>query len=159
MEARDVDAVFHVSVAAFADLNRRMGDPEDSPPGIAGARIRIGRLLGTDPGGAWVAEAGGEVAGAALAIVREGVWGLSLLIVRPESQSAGLGRELLARAWEHGSGAHGWIVLSSRDPRALRAYARLGLRLHPAMAAHGRPLATPAPPTCSAPTSPPPAAT
>jgi hypothetical protein len=66
MEARDVDAVFHVSVAAFADLNRRLGDPEDSPPGIAGARIRIGRLRGTDPGGAWVAEAGGEVAGADL---------------------------------------------------------------------------------------------
>ena len=33
--------------------------------------------------------------GAALALVREGVWGLSLLVVRPEHQSHGLGRALL----------------------------------------------------------------
>jgi GNAT superfamily N-acetyltransferase len=139
MEQRDIDDVFGVSVAAFDDLARRLGKPEDPPAAIGGARIRIGRLLGTDPGGAWVAERDGAVVGAALAIVREGVWGLSLLIVRPEAQSDGLGRELLARAWDHGRDARGWIVLSSADPRALRSYARLGLHLHPAMAARGRP--------------------
>jgi hypothetical protein len=85
-----------------------------------------------------VAERDGEVVGGALAIVREGVWGLSLLVVRPDAQSSGAGRELLARAYEYGNGARGRIVLASRDPRALRAYARLGLALHPAAAAHGR---------------------
>jgi GNAT superfamily N-acetyltransferase len=139
MEPRDIDDVFHVSVAAFGDLTRRMGLPEEGPAPIAGARIRIGRLLGTDPGGAWIAERDGEVVGAALALVREGVWGLSLLIVRPEVQSGGIGRELLARAWEHGRDARGWIVLSSADTRALRSYARLGLDLHPALVARGRP--------------------
>jgi predicted N-acetyltransferase YhbS len=146
MEPRDVDAVFVVSVAAFADLERRMGLPESPPPGVGGARIRISRLLRTDPGGAWVAERDGEVVGAVLAIVREGVWGLSLLIVRPEAQSSGIGRELLARAWEHGRAARGRIILSSADTRALRAYARLGLELHPALAARGRPRAAVAPP-------------
>jgi hypothetical protein len=73
------------------------------------------------------------------------VWGLSLLVVRPDAQSSGAGRELLARAYEYGSGARGWIVLASRDPRALRAYARLGLDVHPALTARGRPRAAPVP--------------
>ena len=47
------------------------------------------------------------------AIVREGVWGLSLLVVRPDAQSSGAGRELLDRAYEYGDGARGRIVLAS----------------------------------------------
>ncbi|HET8755450.1 MAG TPA: GNAT family N-acetyltransferase [Solirubrobacteraceae bacterium] len=138
LEPRDIDAVHHVMTAAFQDLNRRMGDPPEAAGPIEHARVRIGRCLATDPGGSWVAERAGEVIGCALAIVREGVWGLSLLIVSPDAQSGGTGRELLARAFEYGSGARGWIVLASRDPRALRSYSRLGLDLHPAVAARGK---------------------
>jgi GNAT superfamily N-acetyltransferase len=141
MERRDVDAAIRANVAAFDDLNRRLGRRPDPPSALAGARVRFGRVLATDPGGAWVAERDGEVVGAALGIVREGVWGLSLLFVRPDAQSGGLGRELLARAYEYGDGARGRIVLASRDARALRSYARLGLHLHPAIAARGRPRA------------------
>jgi GNAT superfamily N-acetyltransferase len=142
LEPRDIDAVHHVMTASFQDLNRRMGEPEEPAGPITASRIRVGRLLATDPGGSWVAERDGEVVGCALAIMREGVWGLSLLVVRPDAQSGGTGRELLARSYEYGNGARGWIVLASRDPRALRAYARLGLDLHPAIAARGRPRAT-----------------
>lgn len=139
MEARDVDAVHHVSVAAFQDLARRFGADPDPPAPIAEARLRVGRLLATDPGGAWVAEHRGEVVGASLGIVREGVWGLSLLVVRPDAQSSGAGRELLDRAYEYGNGARGRVVLASADARALRSYARRGLALHPAVRAAGRP--------------------
>jgi GNAT superfamily N-acetyltransferase len=139
LEPRDIDAVHHVTVAAFEDLARRFGEPPEPAGPIASARVRIGRLLATDPGGAWVAERDGEIVGCSLALLREGVWGLSLLVVRPDAQSSGVGRELLARARAYGEGARGWIVLASRDPRALRSYARLGLRLHPAFAARGRP--------------------
>ena len=56
-------------------------------------------------------------------------------------QSAGVGRELLRLAWEHGEGATGHVILSSRDSRAVRAYAKLGLELHPSISAVGVPAA------------------
>jgi GNAT superfamily N-acetyltransferase len=146
LERRDIDAVHGISIAAFDDLARRFGEPPEPMSPIASARVRIGRLIETDPGGAWVAERDGEVVGCSVALLREGVWGLSLLAVRPDAQSTGVGRELLARARAYGDGARGWIVLASRDPRALRSYARLGLRLHPALAARGRPRWMEAPP-------------
>jgi GNAT superfamily N-acetyltransferase len=137
MEPADAEAVYAVSLAAFHDLDVRLGGRPEPPGPGSGAAHRVGRLQRTDPGGAWVAERDGEIVGGALGIVREGVWGLSLLVVRPDAQSSGAGRELLARAYEYGNGGRGWIVLASRDPRALRAYARLGLDLHPAMSARG----------------------
>jgi predicted N-acetyltransferase YhbS len=146
MEPRDIDAVHHVSVAAFQDLARRFGEEPAAPGRIEDTRVRLGRLQATDPGGAWVAERRGEVVGASLGIVREGLWALSLLVVRPDAQSSGAGRELLARAHEHGNGARGRVVLASPDARALRSYSRLGLRLHPAMQASGRPRGAAMPP-------------
>jgi GNAT superfamily N-acetyltransferase len=146
LEPCDADAVHHVSVAAFVDLARRFGDPPEPVPPVSSARMRIRRLILTDPGGAWVAERHGEVVGCSLGIMRDGVWGLSLLVVRPEAQSTGVGRELLERAWAYGEGARGWIVLASRDTRALRSYARLGLQLHPAFSARGRPRPAAPPP-------------
>lgn len=146
MAVGDIDAVHRVSVAAFDDLQRRFGEEPDPEPTLAAARLRLGHVLARDPGGAWVAVRGRRIVGCALGIVREGVWGLSLLVVDPRMQSAGAGRELLARARAHGNGARGFIVLSSRDTRALRAYARLGLALHPAIAARGRPRLVSAPP-------------
>ena len=75
----------------------------------------------------------------AIAIRREGIWGLSLLIVRPDQQSAGVGSALLRRANEYADGARGRIIMSSPDTRALRAYSRLGLDLHPSLDAYGVP--------------------
>jgi len=135
LREQDFAEVLAVNERAFDDLVGR----ELPRPTLEAAYGRYRRLLGTDPGGAWVAEREGAVAGAAFALVREGLWGLSLLVVDPPAQSAGAGRELLRLAWEHGNGARGHVILSSTDPRAMRAYARLGLDAHPCLAARGAP--------------------
>ena len=102
---RDDDlAVHEVSVVTFADLNRRLHEPPAPPPPLMPAIVRIQHLLERDPGGAWVAEDGGRMVGAALALDREGVWGLSLLVVLPEYQSQGVGRALLERSLEYAGG-------------------------------------------------------
>ena len=145
MEPRDVRRVDDVSSAAFSDLNERVGPYPGPPSDPEASAVRVAHLLETDPGGAWVAERDGELCGVALALVREGVWGLSLLVVRPEVQSRGVGRELLRRAWDHGAGARGHIVLASKDQRALRSYVGLGLDLHPALMAVGTPRGVRAP--------------
>jgi predicted N-acetyltransferase YhbS len=137
LREEDFAAVLAVNERAFDDLVGR----ELPRPALEAAYGRYRRLLETDPGGAWVAERDGALVGAALGIVREGLWGLSLLIVDPPAQSAGAGRELLRLAWEHGNGARGRVILSSTDPRAMRAYSRLGLDAHPCLAARGRPRA------------------
>jgi GNAT superfamily N-acetyltransferase len=137
----DVEAVHDLAVATFEDLNQRRNEPAEPRRDPAKAHIRYRRLIGSDPGGAWVAEDEEGLAGAALGLLREGVWGLSLLVVRPGTQSSGLGTSLLRHAHEYGAGARGRIIMSSADPRAIRAYARLGLDVHPCLDATGEPQA------------------
>jgi GNAT superfamily N-acetyltransferase len=139
MREADSRAVHDLAIAAFEDLSARMGEPPEPRPDPSRANLRFGHLIRSDPAGAWVAEDDGQLVGAAVALMREGVWGLSLLVVRPGTQSTGLGRALLARAHDHGRGARGRIILSSPDPRAIRAYARLGLTPHPSLRATGAP--------------------
>ena len=102
---------------------------------------RIEHPRRTDPGGAWVAERGGEVAGIALAIVRERLWGCSLFAVDEDLQGRGVGRELLNRSLAYGEdrAAEGWIILSSERPAAMRVYANAGFDLLPSFAAMGVP--------------------
>lgn len=102
--------------------------------------------LSTDPDGCFVAVSEGEVVGLAQAIRREGLWVLSLLGVVPEQQSRGVGRMLLEAADRHGGGAPG-MIMSSRDPRAVRRYGLAGFEVRPTMVAwgQGRPGALPRP--------------
>jgi GNAT superfamily N-acetyltransferase len=99
---------------------------------------RIAHLIDTDPGGAWVAQrADGRVAGVALGLIREGIWGLSLFAVAEDVQGRGAGRRLLEACFAYGDGARGHVILSSESPAAMRRYARLGLDIRPAVAAAG----------------------
>jgi GNAT superfamily N-acetyltransferase len=111
--------------------------PTTDPVHIERRRARVAHLQRTDPGGAWVAEADGAIVGMAQALVREGIWGLSLFAVKAEHQSRGIGRGLLEAAFGHGAGARGHIVLSTESPAAMRRYARLGLDLRPCVCAAG----------------------
>ena len=146
MADADAGAVHELSIATFEDLAERLGEPAQPRPAVGSALIRIRHLIETDPAGALVAEVDGRLVGAALAIVRGGLWGLSLLVVLPGHQSAGLGRALLAAALEHGDGGvRGGVILASPDSRALRAYARAGFQPHPCLDASGAPRTIDAP--------------
>jgi GNAT superfamily N-acetyltransferase len=98
---------------------------------------RIAAVADSDPRGSWVAEVDGTVVGLAQALVRDGLWVLSLLGVTPHLQSAGVGRELLARALAYGDDAGAGLILSSRDARAQRLYQDAGFELCPTVSAKG----------------------
>jgi ribosomal protein S18 acetylase RimI-like enzyme len=106
---------------------------------LAGERFRerLVHLLRTDPDGAFVAERGRRITGAAQAMVREGLWCLSLLAVAPAEQSSGAGRALLERALGYGDRAGPGLIVGSNDPRALRLYSRAGFSLRPTFEAAG----------------------
>src|SRR3954469_10458995 len=145
MAAADVPGAEAVARAALYD-----GEPgADDPVTVARGLRRIAHLQRTDPAGAWVAEAAGRaLVGMALALVREGIWGLSLFGVAAEHRGRGVGRALLDAAFTtHGADARGHLILSSESPAAMRRYARLGLDLRPCVAAAGIPdRSRPAPP-------------
>ncbi len=136
----DVEPIARLAGEVFSDLAARLGRPEHfpSPPSepIRSDRLhRHAHLLATDPALQWVAEDGGALVGAACGLEREGLWGLSLLVVHPRAQGAGLGRALLERA---GSGATRGLICSSDDPAALRCYAMAGFDLLPEVELSGR---------------------
>jgi GNAT superfamily N-acetyltransferase len=133
MEPGDVVAARDVAVGSIA-----VPDHADGEQRRRFSAARLGRLARTDPGGCWVAEdAAGAVAGVAAALVRDGIWGLSYLAVRPDVQERGVGRGLLEAALGHAGGARGALVASSVDPRAMRLYALAGFDLKPCVAAAG----------------------
>jgi GNAT superfamily N-acetyltransferase len=138
MRAEDIEPLIDVCATAlwttFAETDR----PRQ--------RNRIGHLLQTDPGGAWVAEHAGAPVGCSMALLREGIWGLSLLAVLDEHRGSGAGRELVAAALTHGEGSRGAIILSSEHPAAMRTYARAGFDLRPAVSLAGIPANRPAAP-------------
>ncbi len=133
LEAEDVPAVRAIGQATLP-----------APPVDAGALrerfgpARFGRFLETDREGSWAAVGDdGRVIGGVLALVRDGIWGLSWFAVDPTAQGRGVGRRLLAAALEHGRDARGGIIQSSVDPRALRLYATSGFDVLPCLAAAG----------------------
>jgi GNAT superfamily N-acetyltransferase len=140
MTLDDTRAALELMIETFEDLDRRHGrEPEPPPPDAGAAEKRFAAFVRHDPEGSWVAEDEQGLAGCALAVKREGIWGLSLLVVRPGLQSAGVGSALLRRAHDYAHDAVGRIILASPDPRAVRAYARLGLDLHPLYKGSGTP--------------------
>jgi GNAT superfamily N-acetyltransferase len=112
-------------------------DAVDPGPRVAYQRARVAHLLDTDPAGCWVAEAGGEVVGVALGLVRDDVWGFSLFGLLPAHQGRGVGRDLLGAALTHAEGRRGGIILSSVNPAAMRSYFRAGFRILPTVSLGG----------------------
>jgi GNAT superfamily N-acetyltransferase len=73
----------------------------------------------------WLAERDGQAIGFSRSIKRDGIRQLTEFFVLPDHQSAGAGKELLARAFPAG-GARGRSILSSPDPSAQALYLKTG---------------------------------
>ncbi|MDT0322848.1 GNAT family N-acetyltransferase [Streptomyces millisiae] len=129
----DAEAVRQVVLAA-----RGEAEEDWPPPRTARFHRRARHLAGTDPGGCWLAEdVAGRPVGAALASRREGLWGLSLLVVDPRARGKGVGTALLRRAMTHARGTLRGMICGSGDPLAARVHRAAGFTLHPVMRLSG----------------------
>jgi GNAT superfamily N-acetyltransferase len=138
MTAADADGVYRTSSEAIPEGDEERQQVRNrSAEEVEQRKKRYPHFLEHDPEGAWVAVDGDRVAGVALALVREGVWVLSLFAVDEEYRNEGVGKALLDRALLYSHGCRGGMIASSRHPAAMRRYALSGFRLQPTLMAGG----------------------
>ncbi|WP_149563022.1 GNAT family N-acetyltransferase [Streptomyces cacaoi] len=137
----DAETVHALATASFGDSHTLKGEPPQGPPSAERAarfREKFRHLAGTDPAGSWIAEdEPGNAVGAAQSHIREGTWGLALLVVLPGAQGKGVGGALLQRTLEYGRGCLRGLICCSRHPAAARSYRRAGFELHPTIRMRG----------------------
>lgn len=119
----DSRRAFDLSVAAVGDLmarqNHELSIDADSLWKVLESYVAH---LAVHAAEWWVAEdASGALVGHARSVERGGLFELSELFVRPGSQSSGLGRELIERAFPNGRGAVR-VIIATNDVRALARY-------------------------------------
>src|SRR5882762_7867757 len=125
----DMAGCVRVFLRSATDLARRQGA---APPPI---RVRdmvpaLAHLQKTDPRGFHVALRGGTVIAFASTILRGKTHFLSMFWVLPSLQSKGVGRKLLARAFNGPRPPASAVrcVYASLDPRAQALYLKFGMR-------------------------------
>ena len=137
MTLADVDEAERLSDEAFTPMAEPGMSTSRSPERQALWRERATHLLGTDPGGCWVAERDGAMAGFATSFRRDLTWFLATYAVRPQLQGGGLGKALLDASLSHARHCLRGMLSASRDPKAFRRYRQAGFTLHPQMYLHG----------------------
>jgi len=138
MKPEDAAVVYSTASAAlYASPEEREELRRRTPEEVEKRKRRYGDILRRDPEGAWVAENDGRISGVALALVREGVWILSLFAVDEAHRGTGLGGQLLGQALRYAEGCKGAMIASSQHPAAMRSYSRAGFDLHPTLSASG----------------------
>ena len=127
----DSRSCFEVFEIAVDDLVRRSGSAVNATGGDPDAweiRRPLFEHLAATGDRWWIAEdeSSGSMLGYARSVVRDGVRELTEFFVLPGSQSGGIGRELLARAFPSKGVRHRAIVATT-DPRAIARYLKTGL--------------------------------
>jgi len=127
----DSPALFQVFVAAFADLNQRLNleTAFTQPAFVEQFWQRTALLwdyLAHTESRFFVAERNGQIIGYARSIDRDGVRQLTEFFVHPDSQSAGVGRALLALAFP-AEGIGRRLIIASSDSRAQSLYLKSGV--------------------------------
>lgn len=129
----DSYAVFGVFTKALIDLSDRMnvmaitgGNDPEVLRSLWERRRSMFEYLAQDCSQFWVAENGGEIVAYARSIEHAGMLELTEFFVRPDQQSAGVGRELLNRAFPVGEERYR-VIAATLDERALYRYMNAGV--------------------------------
>lgn len=129
----DSSLVFQVFMQAILDYGARMnvmaitgGNDPEVIESIWQKRRPMFEYLARAASQFWVAESDGELIAYARSIEHDGMQELTEFFVRPGRQSAGVGRELLARAFPE-SGARYRTIIATLDERALYRYMKTGV--------------------------------
>ena len=126
--------VFRVFFKSIMDYSERMnvmaitgGNDPEQLASIWERRKPLFDFLAKTASQFWIAEKNGEILGYARAVEHDGVQELTEFFVDPNQQSAGVGGELLARAFPN-SGAPYRTIIATMDERALYRYMKAGVR-------------------------------
>ena len=124
----DAERTFEIVQEAQGDLNRQMGRP--AYPALPAERvIRLRHFCVRHDGERfWVAEAGGNMIGAAYATLRDDTWYLGALHVVPAYQARKVGSELIRRSLAGTGPTTALIVLTDAlSPLSNGLYMRFGM--------------------------------
>lgn len=129
----DSFAVFQIFTKSIVDLGERTnvmpitgGNDPEVMKSLWEHRKTMFEFLARDCAQFWVAESDGQIIGYARSIQHGGLLELTEFFVLPGQQSAGVGRELLARAFPSGGERYRTIV-ATLDERALIRYMNAGV--------------------------------
>ena len=140
--ADDSRRAFDVFLPSVQDLARRQNNPWDVEPEAQWARMQyLFDYLAEHAAEWWIAEeeGSGKAIGYARSVERGGLFELAEFFVHPDSQSAGVGAALLARAFPPGRGEVR-VIIATTDVRAQARYYRAGtIARFPIVAMVGRP--------------------
>lgn len=125
----DMRGCVRVFLRSATDLSRRQGNTPPQPR-IPDMVLALAHLQRTDPRGFHVATKDGRVVAFASTILRGGTHFLSMFWALPSLQSQGIGRRLLARAFERPRPPASAVrcVFASLDTRAQALYLKFGMR-------------------------------
>ncbi len=129
----DSFSVFQVFAKSIIDLGDRTnvmaitgGNHPEVLNSLWESRGPLFNFLAKDAAHFWLAESNGEIIGYARSIEHDGLLELTEFFVLPNQQSAGVGRELLARAFPKSNERYRTIV-ATLDERALYRYLNAGV--------------------------------
>ena len=129
----DSHAVFQVFIHAIIEYSQRMnvmaitgGNDPAVIESLWKKRRSLFEFLANHAAQFWVAEKGGEIVAYARSIEQDGMQELTEFFVFPQHQSAGVGGELLSRAFPR-TGARYRTIIATLDERALYRYLKAGV--------------------------------
>ena len=129
----DSQAVFQIFVKTIMDYGARMnvmaitgGDDPEVLESLWQKRRSMFEFLAGIASQFWVAEKDGEIIAYARSIEHEGLQELTEFFVSPNQQSAGVGGELLARAFPE-TDARYRTIIATLDERAMYRYMKAGV--------------------------------